>query len=179
MLDLAQNAISARANTVTINIDENLQKNFMSVSIADDGCGMSPDFVKNVMDPFVTTRTTRKVGMGISFFKMAAEMTGGEMSIISEEGIGTTVIATFNTDHIDFVPLGDIMGTVVTLVMCNPDMNFEYKHSIDNREMLFSTEKIRLMLGGEVSLAEPEILVWIKEYLIEQYNLLTEERKHI
>ena len=116
VLDIAQNSISAGAKLIEIDIREDTAKRLLTIRIADDGCGMTREKLKSVIDPFYTTRTTRKVGMGVPLFRMAAEMTGGSFEIDSEPGKGTVVTALFHTDHVDFVPLGDICSTVTMLI---------------------------------------------------------------
>ena len=108
VLDIAQNSISAGASEVEITVEEISSASKMTIIIKDNGCGMDEETVRNVMDPFYTTRTTRKVGMGVPLFKMAAESTGGSFDIVSELGVGTTVTAVFGLSNIDRMPLGDI-----------------------------------------------------------------------
>ena len=119
VLDIAQNSISAGAKLIEIDIREDTDQAATYYRIADDGCGMTREKLKSVIDPFYTTRTTRKVGMGVPLFRMAAEMTGGSFEIDSEPGKGTVVTALFHTDHVDFVPLGDICSTVTMLICMN------------------------------------------------------------
>lgn len=126
VLDIAQNSISAGAKLIEIDIREDTAKRLLTIRIADDGCGMTREKLKSVTDPFYTTRTTRKVGMGVPLFRMAAEMTGGSFEIDSEPGKGTVVTALFHTDHVDFVPLGDICSTVTMLICMNTDRDFRY-----------------------------------------------------
>ena len=132
---------------------------------------MSEDIVRSVVDPFYTTRTTRKVGMGVPLFKMAAEQTGGKLEIVSDTGEdhGTTVTAYFYKDHLDFTPLGDVISTVTTLIQGHPDTDFLFTHSIDGKEIRLDTRELRVMLDG-VPLSTFEVLEWIRGYLEEQYS---------
>lgn len=171
VLDIAQNSIVAGATLTEIVVEENTKENTLFIGIYDNGSGMTQEQVKNVVDPFFTTRTTRKVGMGIPLFKMAAEQTGGSFTIESQKSEGTRVKALFKTDSIDFTPLGDIASTVVTIVSMNNDKEFLYKRILDGREAVFSTVEIKNILGG-VPLSEPSVMNWIEEYLNEQYNEL-------
>ncbi len=171
VLDIAQNSIVAGATLTEIVVEENTKENTLFIGIYDNGSGMTQEQVENVIDPFFTTRTTRKVGMGIPLFKMAAEQTGGSFTIESQKGAGTRVKALFKTDSIDFTPLGDIASTVVTIVSMNNDKEFLYKRILDGREFVFSTVEIKKILGG-VPLSEPSVMNWIEEYLNEQYNEL-------
>ena len=171
ILDIAQNSVSAKASLIKIIIDENTVLHTMSIIIDDDGCGMDAEQLERVKDPFFTTRTTRKVGMGVPLFKMAAEMTGGSFCIESAPGEGTTVRAVFKTDSIDFTPLGDIASTVVTLVTMNTNIDFLYRYICDGREFELSTVQMKELLGG-VSLAEPEVAAWMRDYLKEQTQII-------
>lgn len=173
ILDIAQNSISAGASLIEIKVKENTAKNLMNISITDNGCGMDEEQVRLVRDPFYTTRTTRKVGMGIPLFQMEAEMTGGALDIESEKGKGTRIEAVFHTDHWDFIPLGDIVSTVVTLVTMNTDRDFIYSHEFDSETFKIDTRVLKDILEG-VPLDTHEVQLWIKEYINEQLSSLTE-----
>ena len=164
VLDIAQNSISADASLITIEIIEDTKLHTLSVSVIDNGRGMSDEQLMSVRDPFYTTRTTRKVGMGIPLFKLAAEQTGGCFSINSALGKGTAVNAVFKTDSVDFTPLGDIRSTVIMLVTMNLDREFVYRHKVDENEFVFDTREIREILG-DVPLNEPDVTVWMREFI--------------
>ncbi len=166
VLDIVNNSVKAKAETIEIIIDEQIEKNTLSVTIRDDGCGMDEEFLKTVTDPFKTTRTTRKVGMGISLFQAAAEATGGNLTISSEKNVGTEVVATFTYDHIDRQPMGDMASTMQTLVSSNENIDFIYRHIKNQKEFLFDTAQVKEILG-DVSLINPEILLWIRDYIEE------------
>lgn len=167
MLDVAQNSISAGASLIEIEILRDTAEHKLFIGIYDNGCGMTEEQTRQVMDPFFTTRTTRKVGMGIPLFKLAAEQTGGSLEIESEVGKGTRVKTVFNTDSIDFTPLGDINSTIITLITMNTDRDFIYTFGIDNKKFILSTSELKSILGG-VPLSEPEVAAWIKDYIEEQ-----------
>ena len=171
ILDIAQNSISAGASLTEIVVNENTKEKTLLIGIYDNGCGMTEEQVKSVIDPFFTTRTTRKVGMGIPLFKMSCEQTGGRFTIESEKGVGTKINALYKTDSIDFTPLGDIASTIVTIVSMNADKEFLYKRVLDDKEFVFSTVEIKKILDG-VPLSESSVMSWIEEYLNEQYNEL-------
>ena len=133
---------------------------------------MTEEQVRNVQDPFFTTRTTRKVGMGIPLFKMAAEQTGGSFTITSQLGVGTRVDALFKTDSIDFTPLGDMASTVATIVSMNEDKDFVYTYSVDGKEFVFTSLEIKTILDG-VPLNEPSVMSWIEGYIRENTESLT------
>lgn len=166
ILDVVQNSIKADASRIEILIDEDVLHNVLSIKITDNGKGMSEEFAKKVTDPFVTMRKTRKVGLGLSLLKAAAELTGGGMSVKSKLGAGTEVEARFVYDSIDRMPLGDMSFTMVTLVACNPDIEFIYIHKYNGKTFEFSTESIKEVLNG-VAITEQRILQWIEEYIVE------------
>ena len=167
VLDIAQNSISAGASLIEIEILKNTAKNELFIGIYDNGKGMTTQQVESVKDPFFTTRTTRKVGMGIPLFTLAAEQTDGRLDISSEVGKGTRVTAVFRTDSVDYTPLGDINSTVLTLITMNTDRDFIYRFGIDENEFTLSTSELKNILG-DVQLSEPEVAQWLREYLKEQ-----------
>lgn len=171
VLDIAQNSIRANASLVTIMVSEDRTNRLLSISIEDDGCGMTEEQINHVMDPFFTTRTTRKVGLGVPFFKMSAEATGGTFSIESEVGKGTRTTATYHTDHLDMLPLGDINATMLSLISVNPQLDFLYKREVDGNSFELDTREIRTILEG-VPLNSPEVLTFLKEFLTENENAL-------
>ena len=171
VLDVAENSMRAQAANVTIKIVEDSAADILSILIEDDGCGMSEEQVAQVTDPFFTTRTTRKVGLGVPLFKMAAEMSGGEFSISSELGVGTKTCATFGLTNIDRMPLGDMASTIQLLICSHEDVNVTYIHIVDGREFSVSTDQLKEVLEG-VSLETPEIRMFVGEYLKENIEAL-------
>ncbi len=171
ILDITKNSVSAGAQNIEISLVTD-EHGWLTLTIKDDGCGMSEETVKNVTNPFYTTRTTRKVGMGLPLLKLAAEQTGGELSIVSskdESNHGTTLTATFDTTSIDCMPVGDIVSTVCILIAGSPDVNFFFKDTNVHRTVELNTPDIVAVLGEGISLSEPEIQSWMSEYLKEQY----------
>lgn len=171
VLDIAQNSIAAQASCIRIEVLEESEKHTLTIGIHDDGKGMTEEQVQKVLDPFYTTRTTRKVGMGVPLFKMAAQQTGGSFTITSKPGVGTDVQAVFKTDSVDFTPLGDMPSTVVMLISMNTDRDFLYRHKVDDREFVVDTAQLREILG-DVPLSEPDVVQWIREYVKENTELL-------
>ena len=171
ILDIAQNAIAAGASLIEITAAADTAAHTLSVCIADNGCGMTEEQVRRVLDPFYTTRTTRKVGMGVPLFKMAAEQTGGHLEIRSEVGVGTTVNAVFYTDHLDCIPLGDMASSVSTLLCMNADRRFIYRHRVDAAEFLLDTDTLREILG-DVPLSDSAVMQWLRAYLQENIEAL-------
>lgn len=173
VLDIAQNSISANASLIEIEVSQSTVNKELLIGIYDNGKGMTSEQVQSVIDPFFTTRTTRKVGLGIPLFKMAAEMTGGSLEIESEVGTGTKVRAVFKTDHVDFTPIGDLTSTVVILITMNLQTDFIYKRSLDEKQFLVDTRQLKEILG-DVPLNEPSIVSWLTDYINENTKQLTE-----
>ena len=169
ILDITYNSIKAKASKIEISISENTVDNLIGITISDNGCGMDADFLSQVTDPFITTRTTRKVGLGIPLFKQSAEDTGGKFSIESEVGKGTTVRASFGLDHLDRAPIGDMSSTMMSLIQANDQVHFVYCHSTDKGTFVFDTDELHEQLG-EIPLSEPSILNWIYEYIKENLD---------
>ena len=172
VLDITMNSVRAGATEITVELVEDGE--WLTFTVSDNGCGMTAEQVKKLSDPFFTTRKTRKVGLGIPFLTMLAEMTGGYVKITSvheseSSDHGTTTEARFGKNHIDFVPLGDMVETVKTLIQGSPDVNFIYRHKTEGGEVTLSCAEMREVLG-DIPLNEPEILTWIGENLCEQYE---------
>lgn len=166
ILDIGQNSVSAGANLIEIFIDEDTVKDWMRIEIRDNGCGMDAETVQKVIDPFYTSRTTRKVGLGIPMFKANAEQCGGTFSLESEPGVGTSLTAVFGRSHIDRVPLGNMADTIMAMVMANPQGDLIYRHHLDGAEFAMDTHEMREALG-DVPLDEVAVLLWIKGYVAE------------
>lgn len=174
VLDIAQNSITAGATLVTICVAEKTAENELVITVEDNGCGMTREQIESVTDPFYTTRTTRKVGMGVPLFKMAAQMSGGDFRISSELGKGTTVSALFKTDSVDFVPLGDMCSTMLTLITMNTGIDFIYRRRVNSKKFTLDTRKVKEILG-DVPLNEPSVTAWLKDYINENTQSVTEE----
>lgn len=175
VLDVAQNSIKAGATLIEISVDVQTEADRITIIIADNGCGMDETTVKQVTDPFYTTRTTRKVGLGVPLFKMAAEMTGGRFEITSEVGRGTKVTAEFVLSNIDRMPLGDMSQTIETLIVYNTAIDFIYTYRVDNEQYELSTAQMREILEG-VPLDNPEVVAYIKDFLRENTSALNKNQ---
>ena len=163
ILDVAKNSVKAGATRIVIRIEE--ADGWRTLSIIDNGCGMPPDFVARVTDPFTTTRTTRPVGMGLPLLKLAAQQTGGDLFIESsvEPPTGTTVRATFKINHLDCVPVGDYAGSVVTLIQGSPDIDWLFVYDReDGKSVTLDTAEVRAILGPDVPLNLPDVLMWME-----------------
>ena len=169
VLDLAQNSITAGAKLVTVSIviDE---RGWLTFTLADDGKGMSPELLARVTSPFATTRTTRKVGLGIPMMMENAQRTGGDLRIESKEGVGTTLTVTMDTGNIDCLPLGDLAGTMLSLMLTNPlAPEFRFEGKSPRGECAFDTREVRAVLG-DLPLNEPAIAAWLTDALNEEIN---------
>jgi len=167
MLDLVQNSISAGASLVKIQFNLNAQ-GWLTFSLADDGRGMAPELLQAVSSPFTTTRTTRKVGLGIPMLAANCRLTGGDVTIHSEQGKGTVLTGTFDTHSIDCLPIGDLCGTMLALIIANPERpDFCLTVAAPQGEATFDTRIIREALGG-LPLNEPEIVAWMQASLEEE-----------
>lgn len=169
ILDIVQNSIVAGATLIEIDIIANLVNNQLTVGIRDNGKGMSEDFVRKVTDPFTTTRTTRKVGLGIPLFQAGAEQAGGSFMLQSELGIGTYIAATYEIDNVDRPPMGEVAPSIQMLITLNPDIDFVFTAQYGDDTYQLDTRELREVLDG-VSFSEPGIGGWILENLNEGYN---------
>lgn len=159
ILDVAMNSVKAGASQIEIEINAETARNLITVRITDDGCGMDAEFLKRVTDPFSTTRTTRKVGMGLPLFKMYAELSGGGLTVESEKGKGTEVTATFKADSVDRPPLGDLAASAVTLIGAF-EGRLKLLYRVDGREYAFDTDEIKRMLDG-IDIRNAEIISYV------------------
>ena len=167
ILDVAQNSVTAGAKLTAISITADSAADLLTVSISDDGCGMTPEQVARVADPFFTTRKTRDIGLGVPFLKMSAEITGGTFNIESRQGEGTTVTVVFCLGNIDRMPMGDIGGTMTALIAANPDIDFVLEYAVDGAGFSADTRQFREVLGGDISLGEPAVIEYITGYINE------------
>lgn len=173
ILDIVENSVKAKASLTEITLNET--ENVLTLIIKDNGCGMSEETLRGVTDPFYTTRTTRKVGLGLPLLKMAAEQTGGKITVESvhesKDAVnhGTTVTAVFYTDHIDFTPLGDVVESILTLIQGHPDTDFLFTHTKGENTVQLDTRQLREVLEG-VPLNTYDVIEWIRGYLQEQYS---------
>jgi len=165
ILDIAENSISANATSIKIIIIENISEDILKIIIEDNGKGMDEVTLKRIIDPFVTSRTTRKVGLGIPFFKAAAEACEGTFDISSQPGKGTKVTAVFKHSHIDRMPLGDVVNTLMTLIIGTPDIHWFFEYQMNEQVFIFDDEPIKIVLDG-LSLTEPSVMKFIRQTLI-------------
>ncbi|PWH14352.1 MAG: ATP-binding protein [Anaerolineae bacterium] len=170
LLDLAENSVSAGAKTVKINVCEDQNADLLTASIEDDGRGMTPEMVKMVTDPFVTSRTTRKVGLGIPLFKAAAEACGGNLSIHSTPGVGTRIQVSFQHSHIDRMPLGNLPATFLGLSVAHPEIHWVFRYTArangTEEPFEYDDQPIKETLDG-LPITHPEVLAYLRNMLEE------------
>jgi hypothetical protein len=171
ILDIAENSIAAGAHNISIVLNEDVAADLLSIEIADDGEGMSEEVVRKAADPFYTTRTTRRVGLGLALLREAAEIANGTMEIRSSRGSGTTTRATFQLSHIDRKPVGNMAETVTALIATHAGVDVLYKHTRDARTLVFDTKEVRHQLGG-ASLNTVKGLNVIRGYLNQEEDTL-------
>ncbi|NCA80148.1 MAG: ATP-binding protein [Sphingobacteriia bacterium] len=164
IIDIFQNSVSAKATKIELLIKENIEQDELLLQFKDNGIGMSTEMLNNVTDAFFTTRTTRKVGLGIPLLKQNAEITGGDFSITSKLGIGTEINVRFKHSHIDRQPFGDLAGAVVLTATSYPKIRFIYHHQKDDLEYIFDTDEINEVLDG-ISIQSPDVVLMLKELI--------------
>ncbi len=173
MMDISQNSIRAEAKNILISFYEDSINDLLVFSVKDDGLGMSAEEIKRLEDPFFTTRTTRKVGLGIPFLKMTCEQTGGFLSIQSKNGEGTTIKATYRTDNPDCLPTGDIAGYLAMLLLANPEIRIKFTYNIDGKKFVLDTDELKQQ---GIYLHQSGMSGLIKTYLKENLNEITSYR---
>jgi signal transduction histidine kinase len=148
ILDVAENSITAGAHTISIVLTEDSGQDLLTIEIADDGKGMSSDIVEKVVDPFYTSRTTRKVGMGLALFREAATIANGSMDVQSIPDTGTTVRAMFQLSHIDRKPIGNMVETIASLLCFSTEVDVHYVHIREGNKVIFDSKELRDELGS-------------------------------
>lgn len=171
LLDIIQNSIKAGAHRIAVTIEADPAADRLRAEIIDDGCGMTPEMTARVMDPFVTTRTTRKVGLGLPLLKEQCELTGGSLTLTSVPGQGTTLVAELGLNSIDRLPLGDLGDTWSLLMTSDPQIDFCLTMRSVSIENVFDTADLRISLE-DVPLNQPDVLQWIREYVAEQQQII-------
>lgn len=169
ILDIVQNSISGGASFIEVKVCVQTGKNIFEILIADNGSGMDEELLNHVTDPYITTRTTRKVGLGLPLLKHSAEQANGFIKVYSEKNCGTKVYAMFQDDHIDRPDLGDIAGTIVLIVAANPEIDLKYIHQVNDYQYIFDTKEIKEALDG-MPINNPKIRKYLKEMINENIN---------
>ncbi|SHF30454.1 MULTISPECIES: ATP-binding protein [Caloramator] len=165
IMDIIENSISADATLIELFIEENTLKNTFTIKIKDNGKGIDEEMLKNITDPFVTSRTTRRVGLGLSLFESTCLRCNGSLKVYSKVNVGTEVVATMEHENIDRPPLGKIEETVVT-VLLNPSIDLVYEHIYNDKKFVLDSREIKRILGSD-EINTPEVLLWIKDFIKE------------
>ncbi len=166
ILDVAENSIRAQAHRIEIRIQDQKASDLLILEIIDNGKGMDSETVKKALDPFFSTKTTRRIGLGLPLLAEAARIANGDFSIESRPGKGTRIKARFQASHIDMIPLGDLAQTLVTLIMGHPEVDILFSHHIDQTQYILDTAEIKSHLNG-LSIASPEVIRFIKQHIKE------------
>ena len=174
IIDIIQNSLSAGAERITLTVEENIPSDFLTITIEDNGKGMNRETVQRLEDPFYTTRTTRRVGMGIPLYKQSALQSGGGLSVSSEEGKGTIVKAWFGYSNIDRPPLGDVANSFVLMVSANPQIHFILRYVFNESEYIFDSKEVAEVLG-DISLSDVRVIKMVEEMIKENLKELKGE----
>lgn len=166
ILDLVQNSIEAGATSINLEIIENFNEDVMIIRVTDNGRGMDEKMRQLVIDPFITTRTTRRIGLGLPLMDMTTKRCGGYLTIASTPGRGTVIEAMFQHSHLDRPPLGNMVETITNILVANPELQFSYQHAVGDKTFIVSSQEIADILKG-IPLTQPDVLVWLREFLSE------------
>ncbi|WP_425060592.1 hypothetical protein SCACP_13220 [Sporomusa carbonis] len=164
ILDLVQNSIEAGATLVKLEIIEDFATDVLLIRVSDNGRGMDEKLRQLVIDPFITTRTTRRIGLGLPLMDMSSQRCGGYLKVESKPGQGTVVEAKYRHSHLDRPPMGNLVETIKTILVTNPTLNFLYHHIVNDRSLWISSQELANILDG-IPLTHPDILIWLHEYL--------------
>jgi len=178
ILDIVENSIAAKATKVKILVEEDLEKDQFRLSITDNGRGIDDRDLLKVTDPFVTTKTYRRVGLGLSLLKTKAQQCHGDLTISSRTGEGTTVKVVFQYGHIDRPPLGDIASTLVCIILANPGVNVLYQHTVGNVVYRLDTRRIKKIIG-EIWLRKKDVFTLVSRDIEEGLSMLEKERRRV
>jgi hypothetical protein len=175
ILDIAENSVGAKAKNIEVCVVEDTKSDRLQIMIKDNGKGMNPQSVAQVTNPFFTSRTTRKVGLGIPFLKEAAESCNGYLKIESAEGIGTTMEVEFQRSHIDRMPLGDLESTFLNLLVGYPDVHWIFRYRMDNKEFILDDGLIKKELV-EIPLSDPIVLSYLRKLISDRMDEIRIEK---
>jgi hypothetical protein len=164
ILDLVQNSIEAGATQVELEIVEDLVKDSMIIRLSDNGRGMNEKLRQLVIDPFITTRTTRRIGLGLPLMDMSTKRCGGYLRLDSTPGKGTVVEAMYQHSHFDRPPMGNLVETIKSILVANPALHFLYNHTVNDRSISVSSQELANILDG-IPLTQPDVLIWLHGYL--------------
>jgi len=158
IMDIVENSLGAGASLIEVSVLEDRSAKRLEIRVKDNGRGIPAHLLAAVTNPFFTTRTTRRVGLGLSLLKEAAKRCNGEFAVRSTEGEGTEVCATFERNHIDLAPMGDVGGSLTGLMLGNPEVDFLYRHEVDGRAFILDTREVKRELE-DVPIDRPEVIM--------------------
>jgi hypothetical protein len=164
VLDTMRNSVEAGADRLELSILEDLEKDRMVIELKDNGQGMTPELVARVLDPFVTTRKTRHVGLGLPLLAAATRRCEGDLQLQSEPGRGTKLTASFRHSHWDRAPLGDMPSALLAILLSQRPVDVVYSHRVGSGEFCFDSSEVRRELG-EIPLSSSRVRAWILETL--------------
>jgi hypothetical protein len=156
MLDIVENSVRAKATLIEIMVFEDISCDFYALHFNDNGCGMNKYIMQHATNPFFTSRTTRKVGLGLSLLKYNALTSNGSFTINSEVGKGTRVKAMFQLSHLDRPPAGDLWDSLFLIFYSNPEIRVVYRHQTHVGKFEIDSAELKQLLEG-VSLQQGEI----------------------
>lgn len=171
IMDIVENGVAAGATLIEISVKEERKENRLRITVKDNGRGIPQDAMEKVFDPFYTSRKTRRVGLGLSLFREASRRCGGDLSLRSKEGEGTETTADFQLDHLDLAPMGDVGGSMATLIMGNPEVDFVYSHEVEGTRFSLDTREVRNELDG-VPMHHPEVIRYLADLIRESVKEL-------
>ncbi|NWF64754.1 MAG: sensor histidine kinase [Chloroflexi bacterium] len=182
LLDIAENGVAAESRNIHIDVIEDIKNDLLKVSVKDDGRGMDAETAKRALDPFYTTRTTRKVGLGIPLLKLAAESAGGGFTLETESGKGARIEASFRHSHIDRMPLGDVGATFLTLLVSYPHIHWVFKYQVTSKDgptnsFELDDEEVKAALG-DTPLTEPDVLKILRGMIEEGIQALAPQTEY-
>ncbi|MCJ7596014.1 MAG: ATP-binding protein [Desulfobacterales bacterium] len=166
IMDIVENGLSAGADLIQVSVAEDRKEKRLRIAVKDNGRGIPQDLLQRVLSPFYTTRTTRRVGLGLSLFREAARRCEGEFHLASKEGEGTEALATFRLDHIDLAPLGDMAGSLTSFIMGRPDVDFVYTHELDGKVFRMDTREVKKELDG-LPINNPKVIRHLAAFIRE------------
>jgi hypothetical protein len=171
IMDIAANALTAGARHIAISVEVDHSGNRLFVTFKDDGKGMDAEMVKKVTDPFFSTKKGKRVGLGIPLLKGTAETCGGQFSLTSKPGEGVNISTSFQLDHPDLPPLGNLKDTIMVLAVTNPDVDFSFTVNVDGAAFALHTAEVKAIIG-DMSINHPEVVKFLTEFLDEKLQFI-------
>ncbi|MFV0425080.1 MAG: ATP-binding protein [Bacilli bacterium] len=166
IMDIVYNSIKAKATLVEINLNYNTNSDILLIEIKDNGTGIEEERLNDITSPFTTSRTTRKVGLGLSLFKLTAKQADGNLKITSEFGKYTQVTVTMKKSHIDCIPIGNLGEAIYLLTINDTNCEIKYSSSVNQKSFTYDSIEIKELVGDEIKV-NLDVIEWIKSYINE------------